>query len=62
MSTIFVLGLIRGDINSETVLSQLRFNVPVRPTYKFETFNECYQVIDFSQSKSIKKPDYINKF
>ena len=77
MSTIFILGLIRGDDDSEFLLSRLKLNVPVLPTRNFElsslkyyrsdyesydpfrrackTFNECYQVADFSGCKDVLK-------
>ena len=44
LSTLFVLSLIRFDVDSEFLLIQLKFNVAVRPTLSFRracrTFNE----------------------
>ena len=75
MSTLFILGLIRGHVDSEFLPSRVKFNVPPRSTRNFEllslhyyrsdyenndhfrrgckTFNDCYQVVDFSGCKDV---------
>ena len=60
MSTLFILGLIREDIDSKFLLSRLKCNVSVRSDYEnsdlfrdHKTFNDCYEVVDFSGCKDV---------
>ena len=42
MSPLFILVLRQGDVDSEFLLSRLKFNVPVQPTRNFELLSLHY--------------------
>ena len=55
MSTIFILGLIRGDVDSEFLHRLLKFKIPVRPTLNFELLALNYYRSDYENNNSLRR-------
>ena len=55
ISTLFILELIRGYVNSEFLHSRLKFNVPVLFTHNFELLSLNYWKSDYKNTDSFRR-------